>query len=180
MSLGRVLYRVRQFSLALRGTVKPAELAQALAIFTPAQRALFAGLHPSEQAHALSVYRQLVNKGETSPDLLGAALLHDIGKTCIPLRLWERIWIVLAKAVFPLQVKRGASLSMEAVGWRVWLRAFIVAEQHPVWGADLAAQAGASAVTVALIRQHQDSPSIVGDPESERLLRKLQAVDDQN
>lgn len=180
MSLGRVFYRLRQFSLALRGPADTAELAQTLAILTPAQAALFAGLHSSEQAHALNVYRQLVNQGETSPDLLVAALLHDVGKNCTPLRLWERVWIVLAKAILPLQVKRGGSLSVEMVGRRVWLRAFIVAEQHPVWGADLAAKAGASSRTVALIRHHQDSPAIVGDPEIERLLRKLQAVDDYN
>ena len=41
MSLGRVLYRVRQFFLALRAAVDPRDLEQARSVLTPAQMALF-------------------------------------------------------------------------------------------------------------------------------------------
>jgi hypothetical protein len=178
MSLGRVLYRVRQFFHAMWTSVDPADLEQARSVLTPAQMTLFVGMQSSEQAHALSVYRQLLAQGETSPDLLTAALLHDVGKNCRPLRLFERVLIVLSKAIYPAQSKRWGSTYPEEAGKKVLKQAFAVAEQHPAWGAELAAEAGASPLTVELIRLHQDPPSTVADIEVKRLLVKLQAVDD--
>jgi hypothetical protein len=178
MSLGRVLYRVRQFIHAAWADVHPGELEQARSVLTPAQMALFAGMQPSEQAHALKVYRQLVDQGETSLDLLVAALLHDVGKSCSPLRLWERVLIVLARLVFPERSRHWGASSPDRDRYRFWRRAFVVAEQHPAWGAALAAEAGASPRTVTLIRLHQDPPSPTVDAEVKRLLIKLQAVDD--
>jgi exopolyphosphatase/pppGpp-phosphohydrolase len=178
MSLGRAFYRVRQFSLALREAADPRDLEQARLVLTPGQVALFSGMQSSEQAHAVSVYRQLVAQGETSSDLLAAALLHDVGKSLSPLRLWERVLIVLARAFFPAQSRRWGNHSAE--GLRGWRRAFVVAEQHPAWGAALAAEGGASPRLVALIRQHQEPASTEADPETRRLLSKLQAVDDNN
>ena len=116
MSLGRVLYRVRQFFLAMRPAVDPQDFEHAHSVLTPAQMALFTGMQSSEQAHAMSVYRQLVAQGETSPDLLAAALLHDVGKSLSPLRLWDRILIVLARAVFPAQSRRWGSLPRRWMG----------------------------------------------------------------
>jgi hypothetical protein len=180
MSLGRVRYRVRQFQHALWTTIDPQDLEQARSILTPAQLVLFAGMQPSEQAHALSVYRQLVDQGETLPDLLVAALLHDVGKCLCPLRLWERVLIVLGKAIFPAQARRWGNRPTPVAEIRGWKRAFVVAEQHPAWSVELAAEAGASPRTVALIGHHQDRAPWKGDPEIERLLGTLQAVDDHN
>ena len=178
MSLGRVRYRTRQFFLALRAAADPIYLEQARSLLPPAQIALFARMQSSEQAHAVSVYRQLVEQGETSPDLLTAALLHDVGKSLSPMHLWERVLIVLAKAAFPALSRRWGNLPAEGYGG--WKRAFVVAEQHPAWGAALAAEAGCSAPTVALIRLHQELVSTATDAEIGRLLSKLQAVDDHN
>jgi hypothetical protein len=178
MSLSRVLYRVRQFYLALRAATDPRDFEQARSVLTPAQMALFTGMQSNERAHAVGVYHQLGAQGETSSDLLAAALLHDVGRSLSPLRLWERILIVLARAVFPAQSRRWGNLPAE--GLRGWRRAFIVAELHPAWGAALAAEAGASPRLVALIRLHQEVPPTEADPETRRLLSKLQAVDDNN
>lgn len=178
MSLGRVLYRVRQFFHAVWADVDAEELEHACSVLTPAQMALFAGMQPSEQAHALKVYRQLVDQGETCLDLQVAALLHDVGKSCSPLRLWERVWIVLARLVFPVRSRHWGTSTPDRDRYRFWRRAFVVAEQHPAWGAALAAQAGASPRTATLIRLHQDPPSPTVDAEVKRLLIKLQAVDD--
>jgi hypothetical protein len=65
--------------------------------------------------------------------------------------------------------------------FRIWRRPFIIAERHPAWGAEMAAQAGASPLAVALIRQHQDKldPDLESNSGTEGyLLHKLQAVDD--
>lgn len=128
------------------------------------------------------VLNRLLEQDETNNDLLAAALLHDVGKCCHPLRLWERVVIVLAKSLFPKRVKSWGE--GEPFGWK---RAFVVAEQHPSWGAELAARAGASPMTVSLIRRHQDlledrsRVQTVQDFSSEDgLLYLLQVCDDES
>lgn len=189
----RALYRVRQFWHALVATPESEELAQARHFLTPALMELFLRLQPSEQAHSLWVYRQLREAGETNPDLLAAALLHDVGKSCHPLQLWERAAIVLGKALFPQKSRNWGQA--EPQGWK---RPFVVAAQHSVWGAEMAARAGASPMTVALIQRHQDAAqrSSTGgsatesihsgqaslnpiSPE-EQLLSRLQLLDDES
>jgi hypothetical protein len=61
-----------------------------------------------------------------------------------------------------------------------WRRAFVVAVQHPQWGADLAAKAGASPLAVALIRRHQEQQGSLGEADAgseDSLLARLQSVD---
>lgn len=172
----RAAYRVRQFWRAWRARPSAENLEHACRLLSPAEYALFLRLQPGEQAHSLRVLVQLEQHGEADPNLLAAALLHDVGKIRYPLHLWERVLIVLAHLLLPEHSRRwGQNLANVKPGWR---KAFLVAEQHPTWGAELAAQAGSSERTVALIRRHQqpvDSPNPQGD---DLLLTKLQAVDD--
>ena len=151
-------------------------------MLSPSLMTLFMRMQPSEQAHSLWIYEQLLQQNETDRDLLVAALLHDVGKSRHPLRLWERVVIVLGKAWFPERIK----------GWgkaapRGWKRPFVIAEQHPAWGAELAAQAGAAPLAVALIRHHQDSPEAIlgqangkNQPLEDRLLARLQSLDNES
>ncbi len=174
MSLPRVGYRLRQFWQALLARPEPEDLALARQTLTPPQLALFQQLQASEQAHALQVFSQLRVKDKDQPDLLAATLLHDVGKARHRLRIWERVVIVLAKASSPARAQRwGGGLP------RGWRRPFVIARQHPFWGAEMAAQAGASPLAQALIRRHQDP--LPGEAKSleDRLLQKLQAVDNE-
>jgi hypothetical protein len=184
----RVLYRVDQFWRALTTVPRPEELSQARQFLSPDLMVLFLRLQSSEQAHSLWVFRQLREKNETNPDLLAAALLHDVGKSRCPLRLWERVAIVLGKKLFPGKAKRWGEA--EPRGWR---RPFVVAEQHSAWGAEMAARAGASRMTVALIGRHQEPPlqaetsaDVMNLADLERvsvedmLLRRLQELDDES
>lgn len=173
----RIAYRARQFWHALFAKPKPGELALARAALPVSLMELFDQLQPGEQAHSLKIYRQLVEQGETQPDLLVAALLHDVGKSRYKLHIWDRVLIVVARAAFPQQVKtwgRG-----NPTGWQ---RAFVIAEQHPTWGAQMAAQAGASPLTVSIIRRHQD-PSLVVPNKAhplfeDQLLNQLKILDE--
>jgi hypothetical protein len=171
--VARLVYRLRQFQRAWRATPTADELAQAQQLLGPALWPLFEQMQPGEQAHSLDVLAKIITQGHTDPDLLTAALLHDAGKTRSPLTVWDRSWIVLAKKLLPRAVQTwGKGMP---TGWR---RIFVVAEQHPAWGAQMAAAAGATPGAVALIRCHQSPP----DPSSPivELLRILQAADDES
>jgi hypothetical protein len=138
---------------------------------------VFSRLQPNEQHHAVQVLRRLISQGETHPDLQVAALLHDVGKSQAPLAAWERALIVLAGRIMPNYKKDWGSVQETRLP-PSWRKAFIVAEEHPRWGARIAREAGATPLAEALIRRHQDPlPDPPGSLE-ERLLRKLQSADD--
>lgn len=168
--LPRLAYRTRQFWNALTGPRRQVETGVLLPHLTPSQLVLFRRMQPSEQAHAQHVLERLKAAGQTNPDLLTAALLHDVGKILYPLSILERAIIVVGKRLF----RKRASHWGEGTpgGLR---RPFVVAAQHPDWGANLAEQTGAASRAVDLIRRHQDVPSN-DDP----LLTALQAADDEN
>lgn len=135
---------------------------------------LFLQLQPDEQVHSLNILRALLNEGQKNPDLLAAALLHDVGKSCFPLKLWERVAIVLAGAIVPkLAHHWGQS---QPAGWK---RPLVIAQQHPAWGAEMAARAGASDLLVELIRRHQDSLPAHPTSPADQLLIHLKRYDDQ-
>jgi len=174
----RLLYRARQFWLALGAQPDPNELSLAASLLTSAQMVLFSELQPTEQAHALNILSRLLDQGETHPDLLAAALLHDCGKQLSPLTPLERVWIVIAQKLFPLRARDWGRVERELLV-RVprWRRSLVVAEQHPAWGAEMARQAGASPLLEALIRRHQEHLNNGGANLEEELLYKLQVVD---
>lgn len=179
----RLFYRARQFWHALSARPTVQELAQANAWLTPPQMKLFLRMQPSEQAHSIKIFRQLIDQGEENGDLLVAALLHDIGKCLYPLSPWDRVIAVLVKGIFPGKAHEWSRA--EPHGWR---RVFVIAGQHPRWGAELAAQAGCSPVTVNLIRRHQPPGHSVqqaedlldSDTHEDQLLQRLQLFDDEN
>jgi len=177
----RLCYRARQFWLALAARPDPVALAAAQAVLTQAEWALFQGMQPSEQAHALHILHRLLAQGEADSDLLTAALLHDAGKQRCPLRPWERAVIVLAQAAAPGLVRRWSSQAeIDPKGCTGWRKPFMVATWHAEWGAEMAQQAGASPLVIDLIRRHpQVVPPDSGQAE-DNLLRKLQAEDDES
>jgi hypothetical protein len=185
MKTPRLSYRVRQLWHAARVQSSPQDLTIAQSILAPAQLALFARLHPAEQAHSLKVARALLERGENDPDLLTAALLHDVGKICQPLRLWERAWIVLGKSFFPGLARRWGTAIQDGQAVIFFMRPFVTAEQHPTWGAELALQAGISPRAAALIRRHQTPLAArrvqpCPPDADDRLLGLLQSVDDES
>lgn len=156
------------------------QLAQAQQAISPELMALFMKMQPGEQVHSLEIFSSLLAQGASNPDLLAAALLHDVGKIHYPLHPWERAAIVLARRLIPDQVERWGKST--PVGWK---RPFVVAEQHATWGADLAAAAGASSVTIEIIRRHQTKlppPSSLENQRfsEEKLLHRLQLIDDES
>jgi len=128
-----------------------------------------------DRRHAAGVARALLARGHREPELVAAALLHDVGKTVggpARLRLWHRVTVVLLRAVSPGLLSR-LGRDGRAGSWRA---AFYVQLHHATIGARLAEQAGCPSRTVELIRSHEDRVAAARDPQ----LAALQAVDDQN
>jgi len=173
--LSRLAYRIRQFWNALTAPRRRVETEMLLPHLPPSQIVLFRQMQPSEQTHAYQILERLKAAGQTDPDLLAAALLHDIGKVLYPLSILERVVVVLGKRFFGRSAKRWSEGTPNRLR-----RPFVVAAHHPGWGADLAEKAGAPSRTVDLIRRHQDPISTNPGSHTERLLAALQEADDAN
>ena len=183
MTVG-IFYRLGQFWRGWRARPLPDEaLERITAVLTPAETVLFGQFSLSDQQHSYQVLRTLQSAGQSHPDLLAAALLHDVGKTRAPLSVWERSLIVLGQAFVP-----GKTAVWGQGGVDSWQRPFIVKAQHPAWGAEMAQTANSRPLTIELIRRHQDTlpetPALSGAEvavsETDQLLRQLQWADDQN
>jgi len=167
----RIRYRIEQFRRALHPTPDAVPIDALRGHLNPAQLTLFLRMQPSERAHAFSVFQRLREAGYTHRELLAAALLHDVGKILYPLSIWERVAIVLGHRFFPRLARRwGAGTP------RGFRRPFVIAAQHPAWGADLIAQTSVAQGAIELIRHHQDRDKRAELP----LLGALQDADDSN
>ncbi len=163
----RVHHRVAQFWHTLTAPWHNVDEAYAARYLAPAELALFRRMPRAEQLHGIALAQALAARGWADDDLLKAALLHDVGKTVVRPRLWERVAVVLAEWLFPRHAARWAQ--GEARGWR---RGFVIRAQHAAWGAELLAAAGASPRVVALVRAHHDPAG------ADAALVALQALDD--
>jgi hypothetical protein len=170
-----VRYRLWQFWRLVTQRITPGELAEVRGWLTPELFAVFGQLNRAEQQHAYTVRRTLMAQGHTHSDLLIAALLHDVGKSQMPLAVWEKVAIVLGN--------RFAARTVYAWGNRLgsprwWQRPFVNAQQHPAWGGQMVGMGGASPLVVELVKRHQDK--ITSEDPLFDLLSALQSADNSN
>jgi putative nucleotidyltransferase with HDIG domain len=140
------MYRCQQFFSALFARISDDERALVQLSLSPTEVALFEAMTLADRRHCLDVHALLVKWGFGDPELLRAALLHDIGKSTTPIRLWHRVVIVLAGKARINRLASGAE--------HTWRFPFLVHRNHAVLGATLAAQAGCSPRVIDLIRGH--------------------------
>jgi putative nucleotidyltransferase with HDIG domain len=165
------IYRIRQFARAAGAWARPEDLEEVRCHLSPSALRLFEAMPRYDRQHGRKVLRTLQERGHTDPDLLSAALLHDIGKTACGsgrLQLWHRVAVVLMRALWPGLVE---SIGQDRPG--TWRYPFFLQEHHAATGAELARKAGCSPKTVDLILHHEDQPEQGDDP----LLAALQAAD---
>lgn len=168
--------RLRQGMRALAAFTRPVDYALAQQHLTPALLDAFRRMKRVEQLHSLNVLRALLAQAPVEPPLAQAALLHDVGKSCHPLALWQKVAAVLLRRFWPGQTARWSQGDVR----NFWTRPFVVYAHHPAWSADLIGAAGGDEAAVWLARHHQDDAAAwAGHPLHGALLR-LQAADDVN
>jgi len=150
--------KVRQFRAHLRARVGSSERAELATWLSPAQLALFDGMHVADRRHGLDVAAALRREGVRDPDVLLAGLLHDAGKG--DTGLWPRV-------AYSLSTAYGAWAGRVARRLPGFGEALDRLERHAELSAAMAAAAGCGPRTVELILR-QDAPT---DPEYGELLR---------
>jgi len=171
----KISYRASQFFHALFARLTPEDKLVIEKTLSPSLVEVFQRMSPSDQLHGLRVLRSICTAGEADPTLCAAALLHDAGKSRHPFRLWDRIVVVLGTALIPNAIERwGAG---EPRGWR---RPFVIAAQHPQWGAEIVRAAGGREELITLISRHQEIPASHPRSEIDRDLLRLQQADGNN
>lgn len=158
-------YRTRQFLRALgeRPDAETRRLAERF--LTREQRRLFVALSPRDQRHSARTAALLLRQDYRDPELIQAALLHDVGKG--RQALWQRVAYVLLAASSPRLLRR---VARPGDGWRGALER---SRRHAVLGAEAARRAGSPPRVVGLIRAHHD-------PSSEADASALAAADERS
>ena len=143
----------RFFGFVVGRPLTPAEQAIVASELRPELALLFFGQRPEDQRHAFTVAEAVRDR----PELVEAALLHDVGKTATGLgavgRSLATIWAV-------------TRLPMPST-WRRYL-------DHGPIGADLVRAGGAGDMAVAFARHHPGTPPAGIDPSG---WRRLEAAD---
>lgn len=154
MLITRVRYRMAQFASYLLPAPVAGVDAELRAYLTPAEWRLVARLAPGDRRHLLAVYHRLRARGCADPDLLKAALLHDVGKAdgIARVRLPDRVVVVLLRRFAPDLLHRLAQ-----PGRARWRHRLYLALEHPRLGAALARMAGCSPRVCWLIAHHHDA-----------------------
>jgi putative nucleotidyltransferase with HDIG domain len=174
----RLLYRVRQFWRTIFVKTDPLELERGLTLLNAGQAVLFLQLQTSEKVHALAMVNKLIEQGDNQPDLLVAAMLHDVGKLRYHLNPFERAIIVLVREVKPELLQKWGNLPSGGYdSLPSWRKPVVLAEMHAGWGAEMAQKCGVSSFTETLIREHHHQHvGSISDMEN-GLLQKLWIVD---
>ncbi len=120
------------------------------------QQRLFYAMTARRQRHSLDVFHALQRDGHDDPELLLAALLHDVGKG--PAGCGTAVAYVFIRAVSPRLLRRLTSDS--GSGWRRSLASF---SEHSRRGAALVEATGAPETVVSLVRLHSGD-EIADDP----------------
>lgn len=159
-----MFYRVRQFYHGLFPRITSKDLILIHNYLPEKAISLFTAQLPADQRHCLDVALDLLQNNPDSlslsqkDQLIQAALLHDCGKTLYPLRLWQRVYVVLA-AYLPHSI---CDFLKSSSHFQSLSQPLKLAKEHPEWGAKLSAQAGLEEEVIQLIHFHHTPKSEIG------------------
>jgi putative nucleotidyltransferase with HDIG domain len=168
-------YRISQLLHAVFSQPDKFQIERVSQILEPDQFDLFLKLQNSEQFHAIRVMSDVETAGFSQLEFLKAALLHDIGKTVHPLKIWERALIVLFSRFNPESFRDLSDLDLKG-----WKRGLVIAKKHPEWGADLISDTNISKEMVAIIRTHHSYEIEYKDKKYSEFFQLLRSIDGKN
>ena len=176
----KLSYRIKQFWWSISARPLTAEQqADIQTILSSAEFQLFLKYSKNDQQHGHRVLQTLQQAGYNHPDLLTAGLLHDVGKSRINMTVIDRSIVVVGQLLAKKQTKDWGKLPLNTA--KRWQRPFVVREQHPQWSAEMAQQAGSTALAIDLMRFHQDPlESVPSQNRLPELLVQLKWADDLN
>jgi putative nucleotidyltransferase with HDIG domain len=123
----------------------------------------YRAMDPRDRDHACRVARRLLAcHPDADPRTVRAALLHDVGKSERPYRVWERVLV-------HVWTPGRATAARFPAAWR---GAWRVHAEHAALGAGRLRALGVDARVVELVARHHEAPA--GDEE----LRRLAAADE--
>jgi hypothetical protein len=147
--------RLRRTWSYLRARVSEAERSELATWLTPAQLAVFDGMHVADRRHGLDVAAALRATGTTDRDLLTAGLLHDCGKGPRVLLVHRVAWSL------------GQRYGEWIWRWSSHLPTFRLGLErlrgHAERSAAIAAEAGCTPRTAALIRLQENPVDQAGE-----------------
>lgn len=154
---------VRRTLVGLAPRLARPDDAFALGWLEAAEADAYRAMDPRERDHACRVARRLLARHpDAEPRTVRAALLHDVGKSARPYRVWERVLV---------HVWTPASTTVERLP-EPWRGAWRVHADHAALGAARLRALGVDGRVVELVARHHDPP---GDDEE---LRRLAAADE--
>ena len=172
-----VQQRLQQGIRALFAFTQTPDYALAERYLNVEQMALFRRMRRSEQLHSLNVLHDVLAQSHETPlSLAVSALLHDVGKSCYPLAIWQKSIAVIIRKASPSLYTRWSKGNPESR----WYRAFVVAEKHPFWSCELVRLTGADDCTLWLIEHHADTLEQWAEHDYAELLARLKEADDSN
>jgi hypothetical protein len=160
------VHRVGQFVAHVRARVDPEEVALVRRVLPDRAAQLFDAMPVADRRHGLDVAERLLRSGLDDPDLLGAALLHDVAKGK-RMRLAHRVGGVLLEALAPSVLRRLADPNPAS-----WRHPFHLYLHHQPMSADLVLASGCSTRLADFIRGRAETDA------DARLLQALKAADD--
>ena len=114
------------------------------------EHALWRRMKRADRRHAVGVAHRVEQAlgAETTPPVLAAALLHDVGKVSAGLGTYGRVVATLAGAA------AGRTMAAAWTQGRGFTRRVGLYLRHPEVGADMLAMAGSDPLTVTWAREH--------------------------
>lgn len=107
---------------------------------------LYRSMDPRDRDHAVRVAKALLRRhADAQDEVVRAALLHDVGKSQLPYRVHERIFVHVLRAGTPPPSPLRAGFA----GARQ------LAAHHPRIGAEMIRKAGGSDRVAELVRRHE-------------------------
>jgi len=177
MLIKKLLYRMKQFCVAMFSVYLKKDAAIAQKYLTIPEMALFNKLPGFEKKHAVRVAKKMLKivHGRADLDerkLARIGLLHDIGKVVEHNSTLRKSFMVIIRYFLPKVYNRLADEGK----YNLKLRRFYIHKHHGAVGAELLAKIGETSDILTILRKHDpyvEKPTDIDPPE----LKILQQAD---